>query len=183
MAAASRRGRCSRSVSPSLPIVPVFAVLLTAILACPLAGCQRSTTGAGPILKATLLQQYPEYRLYYPGATLISEGGRDAENGPLFYSGATAGAVLGTADSKEQVLAFYERELESRGWQRSSIDNAPTTADLDTRAWRKGPVAFRLALLRRNDPRNPAAGDQFATPFEFTLLADDPRDPRWTKQP
>jgi hypothetical protein len=137
----------------------------------------------GPILRASALQRYPEYQLRYPAAVLIGEGGKDAENGPFFYSRAMAGAVLGTDDSEEQVVAFYERELAARGWQLSDRDTVGTTAELNAYAWRKGSVVFRLAFLRKNDPRNPPAGDQYATPFDFRLSADDPRDPRWTASP
>ena len=161
----------------------LLAPLLAGVLAILLAGCQGSTTTIGPILKSAQLRQYPEYSLRYPGATLLGEGGVDGENGPFFYTRATAGAVMGSNDSPEQILAFYERELPARGWQLSNVDTAVSTADLDAYAWRKGSVIFRIAFLRKNDPRNPAAGDQYATPFDFTLIADDPRDPGWGKQP
>jgi hypothetical protein len=168
-----------RCAVPSL----FLAMALWVVPAGLLLSCQRTTTPGGPILKAATLQQYPEYALRYPGAALIGQGGMDAENGPFFYRGASAGVVLGTNDPKEQVLGYFERELAVRGWQRSDRDNIPSTTDLDTYAWRKGSVVFRLAFLRKNDPRNPAAGDQYVTPFDFRLNADDPRDPSWKSQP
>lgn len=151
-------------------------------LTCPLVGCQRGAATPGPILQTAELQRYPEYGLRYPGADLVGEGGRNAENGPVYVSRATAGMVLGGNDSTEQIHAFYERELVARGWQSSNLDNMPSTADLDTFTWRKGSVVFRLATLRKHDPRNPPAGDHYTTPFSVTLIADDPRDPSWQRQ-
>lgn len=121
--------------------------------------------------------------MYYPGSTLIGQGGKDAENGPVFYSRASAGGTAGTNATIEDVFAFYDRELTTRGWRLSTADTAVGTSDLRAYAWRKGSVIFRLAFLRKGDPRNPSTGDSFTTPFDFALIADDPRDPSWTKKP
>lgn len=159
------------------------AVLSVSMLSSPLIACQRATTTTAAILQSQALAQYPEYRLYYPGATVLDHGGRDAVTGPTGYSGASAGVTLGTGAEMADVLAFYARELAARGWVVSDIDGVPKTSELDARGWRKGPVAFRLGLLRPNDPRNPITIAPYRTAYNFALLADDPRDPSWQTQP
>ena len=37
-------------------------------------------------------------------------------------------------------------------------------------AWRKGELVFRVAIREKGDPRNPAAGDAYATPYSITLI-------------
>lgn len=132
------------------------------------------------ISKAEPLQQYPEYRLYYPGATVIAKGGRDAEIDRFGSTGASAGATLGTDGSPGEIIAFYARELAARGWVNSDIDGVSDTTKLDARGWRKGHVAFRLSIT---DPRAFATPIGYRTTYEFVLRADRPDAPSWQTQP
>jgi len=173
----------ARRLPPPIGRRRVVIGLSVLTLSWPLAACQRATPTSGAIISGQALAQYPEYHLYYPGSTLIGQGTKDAETGPSGYSRANAGATLGTDATADEVVAFYTREIAARGWQVSDIDGVGTTSDLAAYGWRKGHVAFRVAILRPHDPRNPTAIDSYRTAYTILLTADDPRDPSWQSRP
>ncbi len=78
--------------------------------------------------------------------------------------------------SPDELYAWYDRELGSRGWQSGEIV-ARTTAEDTARGWRKGDVVIRVAVITKGDPRTPAAslGDRYETIFEIDLIAEPRR--------
>lgn len=133
----------------------------------------RSPAYGGPITKRSDLQKLPEERLFYPGAVLLGSGGNNYEWGIWGSNGATSGHTLGANASKDEVLAFYDRELTARGWQKLPGVGVGS-AELAVWAWRKDKVSVWVAILRTNDPRNPTAINAYQTPYRITLIADRP---------
>jgi hypothetical protein len=152
------------------------SVLLVGLLLAPLlAGCLTRTSGGTAITRRQDLQKLPEERLVYPGSVVIGSGGADldrfvaASPNPAF-----SGHVLGVNASADEVLDFYRRELPARGWQESGVDSIAGTAEVRALGWRKENLVFRVAILRKNDPRNPDAGDAFVTAYDIAVQADPP---------
>lgn len=137
-----------------------------------------SRSGSDPITKQEDLQKLPESRLYFPGAALISTGGHDYEWGIWGSNSAIWSSTLGASVSKEEVFAYYERELVARGWHPSVGDIAVTTTEIDGRGWRKDRVAIQVSVFRKNDFQNPSTINAYQTPYRLTLVADRPKNQR-----
>lgn len=71
--------------------------------------------------------------------------------------------------------SFYSDELGRASWTVDAIDSVgiPTTVETSVDVWRKGDVLFRLSMLRKDDPRVPAAQrpGEFDTFYQVTLIA------------
>lgn len=72
---------------------------------------------SGPIAP---LRQLPEANLYYPGAKVIEEVAAPRNVGPDGQGPASYGHNLAVNATPDQVIAFYDRELKSRGWVKST---------------------------------------------------------------
>lgn len=152
-------------------IVAVLAVLPFLTIGVGVWVLRSATDGA--ITRRSDLQKIPEEHLYYPGSAVIGSIGNDYMSGIWGSNPATSGHRLGVDASQAEVLAFYDRELAARGWQQST-NVIYGTAELEVRGWVKGGVLVRLAILRKNDPRYPAAVNAYQTPYEIVLIAKSP---------
>ena len=126
------------------------------------------------------LEADPASQLRMPGADLLGgPGGKDRTLTPDGPSMAFYWALFGTQAPKEDVRAFYERELAKLGWTRhnggvnlSSTDLAPING------WCKPRVTFRLAIKdpdpRVNVPRLDSTGQPYPTVFDAGLVALNP---------
>jgi hypothetical protein len=136
-------------------------------------GMTRSATGDGPITKQRELQQLPEANLFYPGATLLGSFGNDYERGVWGSNSASFGHTLGADVGQGEVLAFYERELAARGWQKAEVGGVGTD-ESTVAAWRKEGLTLLISILRKNDPRNSTAINAYQTPYRLVLFPPAP---------
>lgn len=125
------------------------------------------------ITRSSDLAKLPEAQLFYPGSTLLGSGGTDYESGIWGSNPAVWGNRLGTDASKDDVFAFYDRELVARGWQASG-GTAVGTAEVEGRGWQKGRVEIQVVILRKSDPQNPTAINAYQSPYRITLIAPRP---------
>jgi hypothetical protein len=68
------------------------------------------------------LISHAEARLYYPGSQVISARGVAEEQGLDVHTWASFTSELRTDASSPQILSWYERELEGRGWVLRQVD-------------------------------------------------------------
>lgn len=68
------------------------------------------------------LISHPEARLYYPGSQVLSAQGTGEEQGIDVHTWASFTSNLRVNASPTQILSWYERELESRGWTLRQVD-------------------------------------------------------------
>ena len=101
----------SRGAAALLGIARIVAVLFVALVC---AGC---IDDYGPLAP---LRQLPEASLYYPGAKVVQEISGPRKNGPDELYGAEYGHFLAVNATPDEVLAFYDGALTSRGWTRST---------------------------------------------------------------
>lgn len=165
------------SFSPKFPKrtwrLILWAVAIVILLGGVVAWWQWPTRN-GTLVKRSELQKLPEEHLFYPGAVVLGESGNDYEVGVWGRNAAISRHVLGVNATQGEVLVFYERELNARGWSRSARDVAITTSDLDGDAWRRGQLAIQVVILRRDDSRNPASASQYPTAYRLTVVANRP---------
>jgi hypothetical protein len=81
------------------------------------------------------LRQLPEATLYYPGAKVIEEVSAPRNVGPDGQGPASYGHNLAVNATPDEVIAFYDRELKSRGWAKST-ESLPIV-DLGDGLWTK----------------------------------------------
>jgi hypothetical protein len=142
------------------------------------AGC---TTVTPPSQVTPLdLWSEPESQLVPPGSEVLDR--REGEAGQTIEGTNTAsvGLLIASQDSPDEVEAFYEAELESRGWQRPTDLEAiglriRTTTELSARSWRKGDLVFRLGILDMTDPFAEGPSDRYATVYRISLVDRPPK--------
>jgi len=122
------------------------------------------------------LQSDPASQLRMPATDLLGQGGKDRTLTPDGPSMAFYGGVFGTQASKEEVLAFYERELTKLGWTRYNRGVNQSTTDLRVDGWCKPRVTFRLAIVDQDRfaPRFDSSGRRYSTIFNADLVGVDP---------
>jgi hypothetical protein len=101
----------SASLRPLLLGTAGIALLLAAVMAVGLYLVFRNQD-----ISYTELISHPEARLYYPGSQVISARGTGEEQSLDVHTWATFTSNLRTGASPAQILSWYERELEGRGW-------------------------------------------------------------------
>jgi hypothetical protein len=101
----------SVSLRPLLLGTAGIALLLAAVIA---VGLYLVFRNQG--VSYTELISHPEARLYYPGSQVISARGTGEEQGLDVHTWASFTSALRTGASPAQILSWYERELEGRGW-------------------------------------------------------------------
>lgn len=158
-------------------LVPVGAMYLAlacfaALLLLPLGGCGLAATPPPGGYTLPQLRARPEDQLIYPGTETVMRLGREPTTALRQPIAALSGYVLGAQASAEEISAFYDRELRARSWA------VITTSELlfgsnesQMKGWRSGALTFRLAVLRKGDPRNPGpeVTDRYVTVFRTEL--------------
>jgi hypothetical protein len=128
------------------------------------------------------LWRKPESQLVPPGSDILDTSeekfGQTAEG----TNAASVGLLIGSQDSPAEVEAFYETELDARGWQLPTDLQAiglriRTTAELSARSWRKSDLVFRLGMLDMTDPFAEGPSEGYATVYRISLV-DRPPKPR-----
>jgi hypothetical protein len=89
-------------------------------------------------VSASELAGRPEAHLYFPGSVVLQRSMSDM-TGPLLSTGEPAGiaATAATNAPKNDVIAWYENQMQSRGWSSSCSGCAPTS-----RSWSRGNREF-----------------------------------------
>jgi hypothetical protein len=149
-----------RSVALGGPPIRIAAAVLLA-LAC--ASCIFDDYGPiGP------LRQMPEATLYYPGAKVVDEVSQPRISGPDGPQGASYGHNLAVNATPDEVVAFYDRELKTRGWTRTtSIGLGRDVADA---VWRKPGHSFVLGIASLADiSRLPSDLQQAYSGYQFSV--------------
>lgn len=128
-----------------------------------------------PYLPRSALQNESVAKLRYPGATELGRGGHDREttlDGPL---PAVDGAIFGADVGREELFAYYDRELRRLGWQQDLYEIYRTTVDTDAWGWCKPRLTFRLAIEDQNRAYDPSfyKGQTYRTVFEANLQGRD----------
>ena len=109
-------------------------------------------------------------QLQMPGSTELASGGTDEEQTPEGRVPAIAWRRYGVDASWEEVLDYFDRELEAQGWEdgggssglRSTIEHA-------VQAWNRDDRILRLGHLR--DSPKPGAGS-FRTFYSVALIGE-----------
>lgn len=144
-------------------------------------GCTTATLPPSEITPLELWRE-PESELVPPGSEVLDrregEAGQRAEG----IDTASVGLLIGSRDSAADVEAFYETELDSRGWQPPTDLEAiglriRTTTELSARSWRKGDLVFRLGIIDMTDPFAEGPSEGYATVYRISLV-DRPPKPR-----
>ncbi len=153
----------------------VLAVALVMVLGASVAGCGGK---AKPLGGYTLvdLRTLPEEQLFYPNSEVISRleyaGGNTVEGPRAAFSG----YELGSQASAAEIEAFYAQQLQALGWGPARpADVFTSTAEEQATGWRKGDLVFRLAILRKDDPRNPPQLMKYNTAYWFTVMPNPVR--------
>jgi hypothetical protein len=123
----------------------------------------------------------PESQLVPPGSEVLDK--REGEAGQTIEGTNTAsvGLLIASQDSPADVEAFYETELDSRGWQPPTDLEAiglriRTTTELSARSWRKDDLVFRLGILDMTDPFAEGLSEGYSTVYRISLV-DRPPNP------
>ena len=84
------------------------------------------------------LTTHAEATLYYPGARILRHTGGDEQSGGVEGepSSAFAGAIMATADSPQQVYAWYATYLQAHGWSPARVGT--TEAWLSVQGYKRG---------------------------------------------
>ena len=128
-------------------IRPIGLLLLALV-----AGC--GTTDARPLAS---LRAMEESSLFYPGSTQLGQITLDEQTGSIAGpASAQFGRRFGTDAGEADIEAFYEAELDVRGWipAESLVALAigiQSSGETEARAWEKGSTYFRLSFRRRDD--------------------------------
>ena len=159
-----------------------LAILLVVLVA----AC--GTTDERPLAS---LRAMDEASLAYPGSTQLGELALKQQTGSITGpQAAEFGYRLGTDAIEAEVEAFYEAELERRGWvvAESLVAIAvgiQSSGETSARAWEKGDVFFRLSFRRRDKlgGLEPSELERFPTVYEVVLIRDIPRPSPDVSQP
>lgn len=151
--------------------------LLAALLLALVAGC--ATTNTSPLAS---LRAMEESSLFYPGSTQLGEIALDEQTGSITGSqSAQFGNQLGTDATEAEVEAYYEAELDARGWIPAESLEAigfgiQSSGETGSRAWERGDTYFRLSFRRRDDfgGLQPSVLAEFPTVYEARLKAKRP---------
>jgi len=144
----------------------VFAAATVILTACDL---------DNPYLPQSALQNEPAAKLRYPGATQLGRVSHEREttfDGPL---PAVDGFVFGADVGREDLFAYYDRELRRLGWQQDDYGIYETTVETDMWGWCKPRMSFRLAIKDQDRAYDPSfyKGRTYRTVFEANLQGRD----------
>jgi len=163
--AGTMRGAACRAVDPArtrgvrmrrLGVV-ALAVLVGTLLSGCLAG---AATTAAP--RAVPVAQLPEAALIYPGATPLAQGAQSGEGG-----------FIGAQATPQEIIAYYDRELVARGWERRNAPPIKSVQEEYSAAWLRDGLVVRLSTLyQKDDPRLPplAAMQRYQTVYRADIL-------------
>ena len=148
----------------------VLAVALAMVMGALLAGCGGGNKPYGGYTLSDL-RKLPEEHLFYPGAEVIDRLGQEAFGGPVRPHPASSGYQLGVQATPAEIEAFYDRELQARGWG-AQVSVGQSTAEERTFGWSKNGLLLRVAVRRKGDPRNPpeAVTGKYATIYEIMVI-------------
>jgi len=104
------------------------------------------------------LRKLPEDHIFFSGSSTIGETEYSATGVDTGGASPDTGWIMGTPASQADVLSFYEKQLQQRGWQRNDGAVIQTTAETLVAGWQKEQYIFRLGFSRPGDPRNPGNG-------------------------
>ena len=114
------------------------------------------------------LKAEPEADLLFPGSERLSDGGYDASMTIDGTQPAAFWLIAGSNARVDEVLAWYEGELDDRGWRPQATSFS--TTEIDAFDWVKDEVHFRLGILDTREWYLRIDGsDAFATLFEVRL--------------
>ena len=116
------------------------------------------------------LRARPEAGLIFPGSDQLRDGGFDAEMTPDGPQAAQWWAIFGTHASSAEILAFYEAELASRGWEPGGGSSGISgTNEESASAWHTNDFVFRLGFWK---PERWTEDDEspYATVYEIRLI-------------
>lgn len=112
--------------------------------------------------QAAPLRAMPEFELAYPGATELrsASGGSEGRGFKTLYTPPRASWWFETGASADEVLAFYDSELTSRGWTtRGTGSYGIGLSCHETAAWRKGDAVLTVRLQDGTDSPRCGASD------------------------
>ncbi len=119
-----------------------------------------SATPAAP--RAAPLAQLPEAQLRYLGATPLAQGAQSGQGG-----------FIGAQASPQEIIAYYDRELVARGWQRRNAPPIKNAQEEYSAAWLRDGLVVRLSTLyREDDPRLPPLAEmqRYQTVYRADIL-------------
>ena len=154
--------RASKTPHASLQIA--LALVLSALLL----SCSHQSKPYGGYSLADL-RALPEEHLFYPGSDTLGHLGDEASGGPVKPHAASSGYVLGAQAAPGDIEAFYDRELQGRGWG-PKLPVGGATDEVRTVGWRKGALFFRFAVLRPGDPRNPVGAERYTSVYTIVVI-------------
>jgi hypothetical protein len=122
------------------------------------------------------LQRDPAASLRLPNAVDLGHfrGDREATiDGPQT---AWDSHVFGVLVSDAEVHAFYDSELQRRGWKPDRLATSPSTVELVAWGWCKGAMIFRVGIEDQPRAFRPEfyRGYTFTTVFEAAIQGRDP---------
>ena len=143
--------------------------IVAATVAALLAGCGGGNKPYGGYTLSEL-GKLPEEHLFYPGAEVIDRLGQEAFGGPARPHPALSGCELGVQATPAEIEAFYDRELQGRGWG-AQMSVGQSTAEERAVGWTKNNLLLRVAVRRKGDPRNPPEGvtGKYATIYDIMV--------------
>jgi hypothetical protein len=107
-------------------------------------------------------------QLQMPGSTELASGGTDEEQTPEGRVPAIAWRSYGVDASWEELIAYFDRELEAQGWEDGGGSSGLTsTTEHAVRAWHRDDRILRLGHL--SDSPKPEAGS-FLTFYSVALI-------------
>jgi hypothetical protein len=135
---AHRDGKASAVTAMRFPTTIRLAALGLLALVC--AGCLLPNYDS-----ITPLKNMPEATLYYPGAKVLDEVAHPRYNGPDGPEAASYGHNLAVNATPDEVVAWYDHELATRGWTRDQFSNV-VGSDVADENWRKPGYSFHLGI-------------------------------------
>jgi len=114
------------------------------------------------------LRAIPEEHLFYPGAQQLGRLGEEGGPGIEGSRVPMSGYRLGSGDGPHDIVAWYRRELQARGWTELST-SAPTSDEQSAYGWSRGELSYRVGILA------PEASDDFETVFDIRIYASGER--------
>lgn len=114
------------------------------------------------------LDAMEEADLAFPDSSLLVDGGYDAELTVEGRRPAATWAIYGTSANAADVTAYFEEEMEARGWD--ALPGIPSTSEVDALSWRRGNHAFRIGILDVEEWHQRVDGSEgFPTMYEVRV--------------
>ncbi len=162
-----------------LMLTGVLGTLAVAVLLCGVGvwGAGRLLTammGTQPRYDLAALSSQPEASLVAPNSTKLHDFSTQRGGGSIMLAGSPNPArharAYGTQGASQEVIDYYQRELQARGWQPYAGENGAWCAVGDQAStWRKGDFLFRVTLHSRDPVRGDGSPHQYPTFYDTCL--------------